>query len=117
MIDENADSLQKITMKSLLPHENIEQLRRSHERMFDEFTQLSRDIDNLLHDFNDNYQRWKHFQDELQRLESLFREIGSMFDAKMFGESPLDEKQQILEVRCRKRFLLLSLSKNLFFVL
>ena len=56
-------------------------------------------MDALLQDLTEDDSRWKHVNDELRRLETLFREIGSMFDANMFGERPLDEKQQILEVR------------------
>lgn len=98
LIEENADILQKIITKNLLPHENLEKLRTTNERSNDEFSKYFRQIENFLDDFKENFQRWKHFQDEIQRLESLFREIGSMFDARMFGESPLEEKQQILEV-------------------
>ena len=96
--------MQKITLKSLLPHENAEKFRRTHEQMQDGLNKVAREIDHLLDDLKERGRRWAKFQDELQRLESLFREIGSMFDAKMFGESPLDEKQQILEVR--RNFLL-----------
>ncbi|CAF5175443.1 unnamed protein product, partial [Rotaria magnacalcarata] len=56
-------------------------------------------IDEILHDLIADNARWMHFNDESKRLDTLLREIGSMFDAKMFGERPLEEKQQILEVK------------------
>ena len=67
--------------------------------MQEELTDRLQSMDALLQDLTEDDSRWKHVNDELRRLETLFREIGSMFDANMFGERPLDEKQQILEVR------------------
>jgi hypothetical protein len=67
--------------------------------MVEELIDHLRTVDELLEDFLRENARWTHFNNELNRLETLFREIGSMFDAKMFGERPLEEKQQILEVK------------------
>jgi hypothetical protein len=69
--------------------------------MLEELIEKLRLIEEILQDLMEDNNRWVHFNDELKRLETLFREIGSMFDAKMFGERPLEEKQQILEVRER----------------
>jgi hypothetical protein len=69
--------------------------------MLEELIEKLRLIEEILQDLIDDNNRWVQFNDELKRLETLFREIGSMFDAKMFGERPLEEKQQILEVRER----------------
>jgi hypothetical protein len=66
--------------------------------MLEELIEKLRLIEEILQDLMEDNNRWVHFNDELKRLETLFREIGSMFDAKMFGERPLEEKQQILEV-------------------
>jgi hypothetical protein len=72
--------------------------------MVEELIEKLRTIDELLQDFLQDNDKWTHFNDELKRLETLFREIGSMFDAKMFGERPLEEKQQILEVKLHPNF-------------
>jgi hypothetical protein len=72
--------------------------------MVEELIEKLRTIDELLQDFLQDNDKWTHFNDELKRLETLFREIGSMFDAKMFGERPLEEKQQILEVKLHSDF-------------
>ena len=66
--------------------------------MVEELIEKLRTIDDFLQDLIDDNNRWAHFNDELKRLETVFREIGSMFDANMFGERTLEEKQQILEV-------------------
>jgi hypothetical protein len=67
--------------------------------MLEELIEKLRITEETLQDLIEDNNRWIHFNDELKRLETLFREIGSMFDAKMFGERPLEEKQQILEVK------------------
>lgn len=67
--------------------------------MVEELIEKLRHVDELLDDFIHDNERWIHFNDELKRLETLFREIGSMFDAKMFGDRTLEDKQQILDVR------------------
>lgn len=67
--------------------------------MVEELIEKLRTVDELLDDFIQDNERWTHFNDEVKRLETLFREIGAMFDAKMFGDRSLDEKQQILDVR------------------
>jgi hypothetical protein len=72
--------------------------------MLEELIEKLRFIDEILQDFIQDNNKWIYFNDELKRLETLFREIGSMFDAKMFGERPLEEKQQILEVKIYRRF-------------
>ena len=108
LLDENSEYLQTISTKALLPYEQQQVLRAEHERMKEEFIERFRTIEDLLQDLMHDDQRWRHFNGELQRLETLFREIGSMFDAKMFGERSLEEKQQILEVKHSSLFSLLS---------
>ena len=51
-----------------------------------------------LQDLVDDNDKWSRFNEELKRLETLFKDIDSMFDSKTFGDSSLEEKQQILEV-------------------
>ncbi len=43
------------------------------------------------------------FNDELKRLETLFKDINSIFDSKNFQDKTLEEKQQILEVNRKIR--------------
>jgi len=69
--------------------------------MVEDLIEKLRLIDEILSDLIQDNEKWVHFNDELKRLETVFREIGSMFDAKMFGERSLEEKQQILEVKIR----------------
>ena len=99
MLDENGEYLQTMPMKTLLPYEQQQVLGAEHERMKEEFTEGFRTMQDLLHDLMHDDQRWRHFNAELQRLETFVREIGSVFDAKMFGERSLEEKQQILAVK------------------
>ena len=67
--------------------------------MVEELIEKLRHVDELLDDFIQDNERWIHFNEELKRLETLFREIGAMFDARMFGDRTLEDKQQILDVR------------------
>jgi hypothetical protein len=67
--------------------------------MVEELIEKIRFVSEILQDLTHDNDKWIHFNEELKRLETLFREIGSMFDAKMFGERSLEEKQQILEVK------------------
>jgi hypothetical protein len=99
ILDENAQYLQTISSNNLLPYDNLQRLKAEYDTMVEELIDKLRTVDELLEDFLQENDRWTHFNDELKRLETLFREIGSMFDAKMFGERPLEEKQQILEVK------------------
>ncbi|CAF3725966.1 unnamed protein product [Adineta steineri] len=97
ILDENAQYLQILTSNNLLPYENIQKLKNEYDNMVEELIEKSRLASELLQDLIHDNEKWIHFNDELKRLEILFREIGSMFDANMFGERPLEEKQQILE--------------------
>ena len=99
ILDESAQFLQTISSNSLLPYDSLQRLKTEYDRMVEELIDHLRTVDELLEDFLQENSRWTHFNSELNRLETLFREIGSMFDAKMFGERPLEEKQQILEVK------------------
>ncbi len=58
-------------------------------RTIDEISQ------HLIHD-ND---KWIKFNDELKRLETLFKEISLLIESKSFADKPLEEKQKILEVQ------------------
>lgn len=99
ILDESAQFLQTISSNSLLPYENLQRLKGDYDQMVEELIEKLRHIDELLDDFIHDNERWGHFNDELKRLETLFREIGAMFDAKMFGDRTLEDKQQILDVR------------------
>jgi hypothetical protein len=78
MLDENSECLQTISKSTHFPCEQQHVLRVEHERMKEEFIERFRAIEDLPHDLMADYQRWRHFNAELQRLETLFREIGSM---------------------------------------
>ncbi|CAF4614610.1 unnamed protein product, partial [Rotaria sp. Silwood2] len=97
ILDENTQYLQTISSNNLLPYENLQKLKIDYDNMVEDLTEKLRIIDEFLQDLIHDNNKWTHFNDELKRLETLFREIGSMFDAKMFGERALEEKQQILE--------------------
>ncbi|CAF1053347.1 unnamed protein product [Adineta ricciae] len=97
ILDDSADHLQAISSKSLLPYENFQKLKTEYDHMVEELVEKARIVNELLRDLTQDNDKWTHFNEELKRLETLFREIGSMFDARMFGERPLEEKQQILE--------------------
>ena len=81
-----------------MSYENLQQIKIDHDRMLEELTEKLRSTDEILHNLIHDHDKWTYFNNELNRLETLFREIGSMFDAKMFGERTIEEKQQILEV-------------------
>lgn len=68
------------------------------DRIEKEYSENVRSIEDLSKCLLADFDRWQRFENEIERLETLFREIGSMFDAKMFGERPLEEKQEIVEV-------------------
>ena len=87
-----------MSSKNLLPYENLQKLKIDYDNMQEELMEKLRSIDELLQNLNNDNHKWIHFNDEFKRLETLFREISSMFDAKMFGERTLEEKQEILEV-------------------
>ncbi|CAM2712242.1 unnamed protein product [Rotaria socialis] len=97
ILDENAQYLQSMTSNNLLPYEILQKLKIEYDNMIEELNEKLRLIDEILQDLIADNTRWIRFNDESKRLDTLFREIGSMFDAKMFGERPLEEKQQILE--------------------
>ena len=88
-----------MSSNNLLPYENLQRLKIDYDNMVEELSEKLRLVSEILQDLTHDNNQWIHFNDELKRLEILFREIGSMFDAKMFGERPLEEKQQILEVK------------------
>jgi len=52
----------------------------------------------MLQDLMHDNEQWIKFNDELKRLETLFKDISSIFDSKTFVEKSLEEKQQILQV-------------------
>jgi hypothetical protein len=52
----------------------------------------------MLQDLMHDNEKWIKFNDELKRLETLFKDISSIFDSKTFVEKSLEEKQQILQV-------------------
>ena len=90
-----------MSSNNLLPYENLQKLKLDYDNMLEELIDKLRLVEEYLQDLIHDNDKWIHFNNELKRLETLFREIGSMFDAKMFGERPLEEKQQILEVKIK----------------
>jgi hypothetical protein len=92
-----------MSSNNLLPYENLQKLKIDYDNMLEELIDKLRLVEEYLQDLIHDNDKWTHFNNELKRLETLFREIGSMFDAKMFGERPLEEKQQILEVKIKYR--------------
>lgn len=82
-----------------MPYENLQRLKADYDQMVEGLIDKLRIVDELLDDFIQDNERWTRFNEEVKRLETLFREIGAMFDAKMFGDRTLEEKQQILDVR------------------
>ena len=97
--------LQTITTNNLLPYENIQILKNIYDNIQDDFLEKLRIIEDILQDLMFNNDKWIQFNDELKRLEILFKDINLMFESKTFADKSLEEKQQILQVN-------LNLSRN-----
>jgi GTP-sensing pleiotropic transcriptional regulator CodY len=66
--------------------------------MQEDLIEKLRIIEEILQDLIHDNDKWVKFNDELKRLETLFKDITLVVDSKMFAEKPLEEKQKILEV-------------------
>jgi hypothetical protein len=66
--------------------------------MHEDLTEKLRINGEILQDLLSDNDKWSQFNEELKRLETLFKNIDSMFDSKTFGDSSLEEKQHTLEV-------------------
>jgi len=100
LVEETGEYFQTISSNNLLPYENLQTLKTIYDNMQEDFLDKLRIIDELLEDLIQDNDKWIKFNTELQRLETLFKEINSLFESKSFGEKSLEEKQQILDVRC-----------------
>ena len=98
-VEENKTIIEDLSRNNMLQLEKLQIFRMDENQMEMKFIENLRSIDDLLKRLIDDGNRWKNFHNEIQRLECLFEEIGSMFDANMFGERALEEKEQIIEVR------------------
>ncbi|CAF1543353.1 unnamed protein product, partial [Didymodactylos carnosus] len=94
---DDCTKLLQIVSNNLLPYENVQLLKSEHDGMHDQLMNSLKIIDDYLTDLINDNDKWTNFNTELKRLETLFHEIETMFDTNMFGERPLEDKQNILE--------------------
>jgi chromosome segregation ATPase len=104
LVEETGEYFQTISSNNLLPYENLQTLKTIYDNMQEDFLDKLRMIDELLEDLIQDNDKWIKFNTELQRLETLFKEINSLFESKSFGEKSLEEKQQILDVSVSHEF-------------
>ncbi len=104
LVEETGEYFQTISSNNLLPYENLQTLKTIYDNMQEDFLDKLRIIDELLEDLIQDNDKWIKFNTELQRLETLFKEINSLFESKSFGEKSLEEKQQILDVSVSHEF-------------
>ncbi|CAF4079785.1 unnamed protein product, partial [Rotaria sp. Silwood2] len=97
LLDETGQVLQTISSNNLLPYGNLQTLKTDHDNMQEDLFEKLRITEEILQDLISDNDKWVQFNDELKRLEALFKDITSMFDTKMVGERSLEEKQQMLE--------------------
>lgn len=81
--------------------------------MQEEFVENLRNLDLLIQELADHNSLWIRVNDELKRLESFFRDVTAQLESKAFNDKPVEEKQQILEVKFDRILRLISL--NFFF--
>jgi hypothetical protein len=98
LVEETGEYFQTISSNNLLPYENLQTLKTIYDNMQEDYLDKLRIIDEILQDLIHDNEKWIQFNDELKRLEILFKEINSLFESKSFGEKSLEEKQQILDV-------------------
>ncbi len=104
LVEETGEYFQTISSNNLLPYENLQTLKTIYDNMQEDFLDKLRMIDELLEDLIQDNDKWIKFNTELQRLETLFKDINSLFESKSFGEKSLEEKQQILDVSVSHEF-------------
>jgi hypothetical protein len=66
--------------------------------MQEDFLDKLRVIDEMLQDLIQENEKWTKYNEELKRLEALFKDMNTLFESKSFNEKSLEEKQQILDV-------------------
>jgi len=98
LVEETGEILQIISANNLLPYENLQILKTIYDNMQEDFIENLRIIEDILQDLIDDNEKWIRFNDELKRLETLFKDVSLMVDSKSFGDKSLEEKQQILQV-------------------
>jgi len=104
LVEETGEYFQTISSNNLLPYENLQTLKTIYDNIQEDFLDKLRIIDELLEDLIQDNDKWIKFNTELQRLETLFKDINSLFESKSFGEKSLEEKQQILDVSVSHEF-------------
>jgi hypothetical protein len=98
LVEETGEILQIISANNLLPYDNLQTLKTIYDNMQEDFIENLRIIEDILQDLIDDNEKWIRFNDELKRLETLFKDASLMVDSKSFGDKSLEEKQQILQV-------------------
>jgi cell fate (sporulation/competence/biofilm development) regulator YlbF (YheA/YmcA/DUF963 family) len=82
-----------------LPYENLQTLKTDFDNMQEDLLERLRTIDEISQHLIHDNDKWIKFNDELKRLETLFKEISLLIESKSFADKPLEEKQKILEVQ------------------
>ncbi len=98
LVEETGEYLQTISSNNLLPYENLQNLKRIYDNMQEDFLDKLRVIDEMLQDLIQENEKWTKYNEELKRLEALFKDMNTLFESKSFNEKSLEEKQQILDV-------------------
>ena len=98
LVEETGEYFQTISSNNFLPYENLQILKTSYDQMQEDFNEKIRSIDEILQNLTRDNEKWVRFNDELKRLETLFKDVNSLFESKTFADKSLEEKQQILEV-------------------
>ncbi|CAF3902379.1 unnamed protein product, partial [Rotaria sp. Silwood1] len=97
LVHETGQALQTISSNNLFPYRNLQTLKTDYDNLQEDLFEKLRIIDEILQDLISDNDKWTQFNDELKRLETLFKDITLILDTKMPGEKSLEEKQQILE--------------------
>ncbi|CAF4264356.1 unnamed protein product, partial [Adineta steineri] len=97
LLKEIDEFIQTISSNNLLSYENLQILKRDYENMHEDLNEKLRIIEEVLQDLINDNDRWRIFNDELKRLEIVYKKIESTFDPKTFADKSLEEKQLLLE--------------------
>lgn len=98
-LEETEHILQTISTDNFLPYENLQVLKCDFDNMQEDLNDKLKLMDEIIQDLINDQEKWKKFNDELQRLEKLFKEIDSSFVTQMSSERTLEDKQEFLEVK------------------
>ncbi|CAF3804026.1 unnamed protein product [Adineta steineri] len=97
LLKEMDEFIQTISSNNLLSYENLQILKRDYENMHEDLNEKLRITEEILQDLINDNDRWRIFNDELKRLEIVYKKIESTFDPKTFADKSLEEKQLLLE--------------------